>query len=214
MRKTLSLLALLLMISLTSKAQFFGGGLLGGFDVSQVDGDGIGGYNKPGIIAGGYVDYTFTPKITGVLELKYIQKGRVRNADINNEDTEYFKMALDYIQLPVILNYDFGKGFKGEIGIGMAYLFNSRFYDYAGKVPNKEMGYEFNSFELSSTLGVRYEISEKWFVTARWSMSFLPAGNILSNDYETPSYINPFQAAGDQYNRTLEFTLGYVFGKP
>lgn len=195
-----------------TNAQFFRSGLIGGVAVSQIDGDNLVGYNKLGPIGGAFVEYDFTDRITGYFELKYIQKGKVKSVDVTLENPEYFKIALDYVQLPVFLRYKLGYGFDFELGLGFAYLFNARFYDEYGQLPKDDFSYAFHSFELSSLLGLRYDINSKYFVTARWSMSFLPVANVLSGDIGTIQGASPWEKAGNQYNRSLEFTFGYRFG--
>ena len=45
------------------KAQRFNGGVLAGFNGSQVEGDNYKGYNKPGAVAGFYVETDIAPAV-------------------------------------------------------------------------------------------------------------------------------------------------------
>ena len=65
----------LLFVTVLSYGQRFHGGPMTGLVVSQVDGDNLGGYNKPGIRAGGWVNTQISDLTTLQLELQYIQKG-------------------------------------------------------------------------------------------------------------------------------------------
>ena len=60
---------LLLLVTVhLAEAQRFQGGLLGGFNASQVEGDNFKGYNKPGILAGGFVQTDLAPAIFAGME--------------------------------------------------------------------------------------------------------------------------------------------------
>ena len=58
-----------------SFGQNFQGGPILGFTATQVDGDTYSGYNKAGVIIGGFVNKKFSEKWSSQLEIKYIQKG-------------------------------------------------------------------------------------------------------------------------------------------
>lgn len=209
MKSTLLLIVLFLSPIIAVHAQYFKGGLTGGINVSQVDGDYLGGYNKFGFQAGGFVNYDITDKFVGLLELKYIQKGKVKPGD-PLEGTEKFKVALDYIQLPIIVQYKIGYKFRVELGLALGYLLQDRFYDSYGRYPNDQLSYSYYDFELASVIGVSYDLNEQWYCNVRWSKSLLPVTNVLSNDYDSPSN-DPFYSPGDHFNRSLEFSVGYRF---
>lgn len=210
MKRFIILMILSLSTIAAVRAQYFKGGLTGGVNVSQIDGDYLGGYNKFGFQAGGFVNYDITDKFVGLLELKYIQKGKVKTADPTVGETDYFKVVLDYVQLPIIVQYKIGYNFRIELGLGLGYLLQDRFYDGYGKFPNDQLGYKYYEFELASILGISYDLNEQWFFNVRWCKSLIPVTNVLSNDYENPSG-DPFYKPGDQFNRSLEFSVGYRF---
>ncbi len=59
----LLLLFLMTLLKLTSLSQNFKGGLIAGLSASQVNGDTYGGYNKAGLIFGGYANKTISEKL-------------------------------------------------------------------------------------------------------------------------------------------------------
>jgi hypothetical protein len=80
MKKCYYLILVFVITSLSSFSQQFEGGLIGGFNASQVDGDLYKGYHKPGIALGGYVQTNLTRTVFIGMELKLMQKGS-RNID-------------------------------------------------------------------------------------------------------------------------------------
>lgn len=192
-------------------AQNFEGGITGGINVSQIDGDYLAGYNKLGYIGGAFVAYDITDRFTAQLELRYNQKGKVKGANPIEGETDYFKVVLHYAQLPMVVQYKLVNKFYVEVGIGVGYLISSKFYDGYGEYPQDLLGYEFNDFELSSLIGFSYYFTDNIYGTARWSMSFLPVANVLNNVGTAPG-ASPWEQAGAQFNRTIEFTVGYKFG--
>ena len=71
MKKNLFMIFILVAFSLTLKAQRFQGGLLGGFNGTQVDGDRYRGYHKPGLLAGFFVQTALAPAVFAAMGLKY-----------------------------------------------------------------------------------------------------------------------------------------------
>lgn len=77
-------------------AQNFGGGLLVGFNASQIDGDNFSGFNKAGLSIGGFVDYELTKNVLFQPEIQFDQLGSA------NMSEPLAKMG--YITVPLMLN--------------------------------------------------------------------------------------------------------------
>lgn len=202
-------LGLIICLTINAHAQsdYFDGGIIGGFDVSQIDGDMLGGFNKAGLIAGAFVSRSFTPQWTGRIELKLIQKGKINPADPENGDLTYLKVRLNYIQLPILAEYRLTTLLSAEGGFGVGYLVASGFYDEYGKFSEQDEPNAFDPLEFSYMLGVNFYINERWRANVRWSYSFIPIADLLGDDVtSTLWWKNP----GRQYNRTLEFTMLYT----
>ena len=56
MTKKFSILLCCGFLSISIHAQNFGGGLILGLSTSQVSGDNLGGFNKGGLLFGGFID--------------------------------------------------------------------------------------------------------------------------------------------------------------
>ena len=102
--KQIYLIGLLLAFACISGfSQRFEGGVIGGLNASQVDGDNYSGYHKPGIAFGGFVQTNLSRSVYAAMELKFMQKGS-RNIDSLATDGQIkYIMRLNYIDLPVYL---------------------------------------------------------------------------------------------------------------
>jgi hypothetical protein len=75
------LLVVLLLIPVVLNAQRFKGGVLVGFNGSQIDGDTWSGFYKGGLLAGAFVNTDLRDGFSAQLEIKYSSKGAAPNQD-------------------------------------------------------------------------------------------------------------------------------------
>ena len=97
--------ALMLFMVQWAAAQRFDGGLIAGFNATQVEGDAFKGYNKPGVLAGFFVQTDVAPAIFAGMEIKYSQKGSRKRIKQNDPDPEKYIMRLGYIDLPLFVGF-------------------------------------------------------------------------------------------------------------
>jgi hypothetical protein len=188
----------LLFFAACSYGQRFHGGPMTGLVVSQLDGDGLGGYNKPGIRAGGWVNTDISEMTTLQLELQYIQKGS-KISEKELKSGEYYHSRLNYLQLSFLGKYELMPKLKGEAGIAGGYLFNPlEDTDGAGFIEPLE---PFNNYELSLIIGLSYRLSDYFIGNIRLNYSALP---IREHPGGQVYYINR-----GQYNNALSFSLYY-----
>ena len=182
-------------------SQEFTGGILFGFVSSQLDGDRHAGYHKASINFGGYVNRNISPQLSGQMELKFIQKGSYSSGKDMN-DPDYYKSQLNYIEIPVLLNYMYGK-FLFEAGLSAGYLFNAKEdKDGYGLMP-AEPPYStpFKKYEFCGIAGFNYQVLQRLKVNFRFEYSILPVR------YNPGSlYFN-----GNQFNNVLTFSVYYQF---
>ncbi len=169
--------------SMLSYSQRFEGGVLGGLNASQVDGDTYGGYNKPGIVAGAYLQTNLSPTIFTGMELKFAQKGSRKNPNPKlQDDQEKYIMRLNYIDLPVYLGYRTSEKIAVLAGLSAGYLVSGTEFDNDGKFV-EENRKPFNEFDVQAMLGFRFQFTKRLFVDLRGAYSVSPVrekpGNIL-----------------------------------
>ena len=102
----LSLLAIILFFSLPVFSQQFSGGLLAGFNGSQVRGNQSFGFHKLGFVGGVWVQSDINDKFYWSGELKFNQKGSRINPNSKNGYMLYI-YRLNYIDLPVLVGYKY-----------------------------------------------------------------------------------------------------------
>ena len=201
----ISLLVLNTVIFMTN-AQDFKGGLVGGVLGSQIDGDLLGGYNKLGLTFGGWVARPISHNLLIHGQLKYMQKGKTKPADVDaglsSETTR-----LHYLQLPVTVQYVLSTDWFIEGGLGLGYLYDYSFYEGGTKL--NEDDYPIREDQLYNgefffIVGAGYNINDSWAVNLRFTNDILPFGD-LTDAVGT----NPWIDLGSLYNKTMELTLIY-----
>ena len=75
MKKIIFIIAIYCIFQNNSRAQEFNAGILLGLSTSQVSGDNLGGFNKAGLILGGFVNRDINSLLSLQIEMMFVQKG-------------------------------------------------------------------------------------------------------------------------------------------
>lgn len=158
----------LFILSLKASAQEFRAFLPSGFNSSQLDRDGMSGYNKVGIMSGMGVMNNFKSKTTFYqLEILYSRKGSRFNPD---RDFYFDRYRLNYIEMPIQGYYYVHKKIALGGGLYWGYLINARrdngggYFEFSDSPLVKKM-------DIGYTAGIVYKLSEKTEINARFSYS-------------------------------------------
>lgn len=177
-------------------AQYFEGGVLAGITASQIDGDMLGGYHKPGITTGVWVGREINPRWHYRAELKYTMKGASSNRP--TEQYTIFRKTLHYIELPLLLSYNFWTNLYAEAGPSAAYLAHASVYidNQTADATGSMKRHEFNAL-----LGIGYQLNRNFLINFRFSyslfpISYLPGHYTIWNTYA-------------QYNNVLSLSVYY-----
>lgn len=197
------LLLVLLAVFLTSvgTAQRFDGGILAGFNGSQVEGDAYKGYHKPGAVAGFYVQTDLAPAIFAAMEIKFDQKGARKNP--TTKDPTKYIMRLNYIDLPIYAAFRTNE--RGSIiaGIQPGYLLSAREFNEYGEFPPQDQS-EFNQFDLQALIGFQFDLLDQLKADLRFSYSMI---HISDN----PGDSNYYTKDG-WFNNVITLALYYQIG--
>lgn len=158
-----------LICSLLVSAQEFYGGVLGGFNGSQVEGDLGAGYHKMGLIGGVWTQRDLTDDFYWGLELKIIQKGsRIKPTEKNG----YWRYVwrLNYIELPVFVGYRFLNDISVFGGLSYGYKFLERGYNNNGEDPSILYN-DIANWELAMFVGFKVDFER--LVDAYWAQKFM-----------------------------------------
>lgn len=200
MNKLLFLL-LCLGLALPLPAQNLGGGLILGFNASQVDGDAVGGFRQFGLSGGAFVTYELGDQLHLQPEILYDQLG-------SRDRGGFFSLRTTHISVPVLLAYtlpmDLGSGAQDitleagpVIGILLVARDNNSGADYTNTYTNPD---------FRAVVGGEYRFSDRWAFHMRWGysiVSFLRSG-------PRPIYLS-INAPG-LYHHYVQFSMRYYLG--
>ena len=196
------LLVLLMICSpLFNFGQRFHSGLMFGGTATQVVGDGFSGYNKVGITGGVYTRTKIGQHTSLELLIGYTQKGSFDPANPEIGKFTTYRIRQNYIEIPLMLDYEIKRKFFAETGLGFGYLFSYRLTDNFGDLPDSD--FDFRPFEMSFLFGAGYK-RDQWTFRLRNGKSVLPVADELAFDRN-------WWFVGGSYNWCWYFTASYTF---
>ena len=169
-----------------------------GITASQVQGDGVSGFNKLGAIGGIGVSTVINEKWEAAAELNFMQKGSVKRPDAEAGDYTEYKMSLSYAQIPVLIRYRLHPKFHLSAGPALGKLLSSKEEDRDGVI---QANVDFEEWELSALLGAGYKFSDNLAVHIRLDSSILPIRKKETDGHN--------QLKGRQYNSSLALFISY-----
>lgn len=196
MKKILTLTYILLIPSVIL-SQEFNGGLLLGFNLSEISGDRVTGPNQPGLYAGVFTNLYVSERSSLQMELDYVQKGSRKKADTLDDG---YSIRMHYIELHLLYHFDI-KRLTLEAGSSLGYLAGNPYDTYYGYEY-----YDFHTLDFSIIIGLHYRLLEKLRVAARYSNSILPVSDNPSGNTST--------LRRGEYNEVLSFSLYVTILKP
>ena len=194
---------LIFLFSISSFAQTgFDAGILAGINASQVNGDGYSGFKKAGILVGLYTNVSISEKFNLQLEINYSEKGSRRNPKTSEGDTEFFLMRMNYINVPIMVQYEKDK-FIYELGIYGGQLINDELENENGPF---EIPPEFNQFkeqDYGALIGINFNFTDNLLMNWRFSTSVIPFRKFNSGE--------SFQFDAGMMHHYLSFSFKYQF---
>lgn len=170
----------------------------GGLTASQVQGDGLSGFDKLGVIAGLGVSTSINNNWDALLELNFLQKGSVKRPDAEIGDYTEYKMSLSYAQIPVMIKYHLSHKFNFSAGPAFGKLLSSKEQDRDGEIQSQ---IDFEEWEISAGLGAGYSFSERFAINVRLDSSLFPIRQKPAGNYNN--------LRGKQYNSSLILFISY-----
>ncbi len=196
-----SFLTVLLVVATgVASAQQFRAGLTAGVSATQISGDQLSGFNKAGIVAGGFVSTTLSPKFDMAMSILYFQKGSKKNSDPEKEDYVYYRLRLNYFEIPLLLQWKYNNKLIFEAGPSAGVLLSSEEEDEYGVLPSRR---PFEDMEIAAQLGMNVTIVKQLSFTARMSNSILAVRKHVSGE--------DYRFNKGQYSSCLLFALQYKF---
>lgn len=187
-------------------AQEFKGGIMAGFNGSQLDGDFAKGYHKMGLIGGTWIQRELSDDFFWGMELKYIQKGSRINPTNRNGNWKFI-YRLNYIELPVLIGYNY-QPFYFFTGLSYATLLSKSGYNSFGEDPL--VTYDTTSrWELGMFAGIKVDFER--LVSRGWAKQCILETrfqySVLSINKPHDLFTNYFSTG--QFNNVISTVLYY-----
>ena len=194
MKKLFFIIVVFCVFQNNSEAQEFNAGILTGLSTSQVSGDNLGGFNKAGLILGGFVNRDVNSSISLQIEMMFIQKGS------SNPKPENLlgEIHLDYIEVPIILTFKNSEKINLNFGVHISALIDGYYQDIYGIMKNQV---NFNDFEFGALCGISYKLNDKISINTRLSNSIIPIAEHASGQ--------TYRFNKGKYNTGLNFLIKY-----
>lgn len=179
-----------------------------GINGCQIHGDNYSGYNKIGLFGGIAVNAQFKNKASLDIGFYFSQKGAKHNPNPAKGDYAYYRLNLDYIDLPVLFRFRVNPVYFVTVGPSIAYLINYNeninYVDFTG-------AYKFNKFETGVNIGLgRKILKDKFFIEVRSSNSITSIRDygVIANKVFYPNPVARFFNKGF-YNNILTLMFSY-----
>jgi len=197
--------------TLSSNAQQFTGRFILGMNGSQIDGDGMGGYYKAGLVFGAGVRIPVSDKVSVGPEIVYSMKGAKASFDqVTKFGYPRIIYRLNYVDMPIVVEYKVNNGLQIEGGFVVSYLLNAKL-DNGGNQGFIDVDYLFKKMDYQIFGGLKYQIFDDCWLSGRIIYSVVSTNGIgLSN----PNFgLVGVRTQGGFFNNYLQFTLSYrLFG--
>jgi hypothetical protein len=205
--KRFLIISLISLLPTIAFSQAFEGGLLAGFNGSQVEGDLASGYNKLGAVAGAWTQIQLADRWYCGMELKFNQKG---SRILPTKKNDYWKYVyrLNYADLPVVLGYQINPSVSVFVGGSFGYLISKSGYNNWGDDPSVEYQ-NVAPWEIGAIFGTKVDFDQ--LVRKDWARRMTLD---LRIQYSAFSILEPHQTiVGNyqvgQFNNVLSTTLYY-----
>lgn len=197
----------LLVAVLPSRAQLFKGEIIGGFNVSQVDGDEVYGFNRLGINAGAGVEIAFSDKWSVSLENLYSEKGSYQKKQFEDSITGEYDLRLNYLEVPVMLHYNDKDRIKVGLGFSWGRLVKASETEQGGNVTPYIDSVPFNENDINILADFRFRLYKRLKLDFRYSYSVSKIREREFFNYNNDTWIRK------QYNNLFSIRLIYVFNE-
>ena len=202
-------------LSQPSYSQRIQGAVIGGFNLSQVDGDEIYGFSKLGVNTGLAAVVPFGENFNVSLEILFNQKGSFQGKQYEEEDSlgnifnGKYNLTLNYLEVPLLFLYNDKDVLTAGAGISYGRLVSIKEYEHGNRIETTTLNggpYERDDFNILAD--VRFRIYKRLRLNLRYAYSL---AKIRTRDfYDTRGeYLN----TRDQFNNLISIRLIYMFNE-
>lgn len=186
--------------------QYFDAGVRLGMTASQISGDHLAGFNKPGLTGGVFVALAYKNNYFFRLEMNYIEKGSMGLAHPDKGIYDSYKLRLNYLEVPILFGYQYQEKYSVSAGLSIGYLIRSKEEDQNGLISRPDEFPRFTEFEFGAIGAFSYQLNPKWSVGAEMGYSILPVRKHQGGAV--------YRLNRGQYNNAIMLVVKYHFKKP
>ena len=207
-------MVIILILSTSVHAQRFQGAVMGGMNISQVDGDEVYGYHRVGGHFGLAAILPIKEKWDITLETVYNQKGayqkpQYRDSVFGTVLTGQYDLRLNYVEVPLLAHYT--DRHRYTVGAGFSYgrLVYSKEIEHEGSIPPYSDTVAFNKNDWDVLVDLQVRVWKRLKFNVRYSYSMAAIRERV--------FIDPWEQKDPetrkQYNNMLTFRLVYVINE-
>jgi len=197
-----------------SKAQRVKGALIGGLNMSQVDGDEVYGFKKPGLNLGASATVPIWNNFSFTIETIYNQKGAVQGQQyiatdsLGNELTGEYKLQLDYLEVPFLIHYTDKDVISAGFGFSYGRAVNIKEWEHGNLIETTTLNSgTYNIDDYNILADVQFRIYKRLKFNLRYAYSI--------SKIRTREFTNLIGESWtrDQYNNLISFRFIYMFNE-
>lgn len=199
---------LFVVISDYNQAQNIRGEFIGGFNLSQVDGDEVVGYRKIGFNGGVGAALPLGKNWFVSVETLFNQKGAYKKYPQNstNLNLPYYNLRLNYAEIPLLIHFNDRDQITAGLGVSYGRLVSMRETEHGSLIdwPTSTGPYKSEDFDI--LVDFRFRVFWKLHFNFRYAYSI---SKIRTRYYDNG--VNTWTR--EQYNNMLSFRLIFVFNE-
>lgn len=213
----ITILASFIFFSGDGYSQRIMGAVNGGFNLTQVDGDEIYGFTKPGVQIGPSAIIPFSKKWQVSLETNFNQKGSRQRKQYNTTDsngvvyTGEYKLKLDYVEVPLLVHFNDKDQIIAGAGASWGRMVNVKEWEHGRRVETTTLTsgtYARNDFCVLADL--RFRMKGRWYANFRYEYSM---SKIRTRVFQTIPGMAGNAITREQYNNIISFRVIYIFNE-
>jgi hypothetical protein len=201
------LLILLLNSSMVADAQVIKGAVIAGFNLSQVDGDEVYGFEKFGANVGAAAIIPFSDRWEVSVETLFSQKGSHQKPQRDDSLSGEYLLKLNYLDVPVMVHYNDKDIVVFGLGFSYGRLTNVEEYEHGNRVETTTLDGPYSRDDINGIADIRFRIYQRLKFNVRYAYSLT---KIRTREF-TPPHVDPWTRK--QYNNFWSFRLIYVINE-
>jgi len=187
-----------------SFAQRIKGGLIAGFNLTQVDGDQLYGFHKIGLNVGATAIVPVGKKFSATLETIYTQKGSFQSKNDTLTSPPY-KLVLNYVEVPVLFSYTDKEVVKAGGGFSWGRLVGFEEWEHLKRVNWTTPDGPYKHSDVDAIADIQFKLFTGFWFDCRYSYSIAKIRTRTFHDIIGNVWTRK------QYNNDFTFRLIYIF---